>query len=632
MFSNSRKTIGVFAENTANEFQHKLCDGIIRKARGLGYNVAIFSSFGSFGQSDAYYRGDMQLYQLPPYEKLAGVILVLDTMEKDDSKNNVIHLVKSRCTCPIISMRMTINGVNNILVDNSTCMEGLIRHFIEDHKLTRLCFMTGPASHFDAVERLECFRNLMNEYHLPVDDHQIFYGDFWKLKGKEACDWFLNGQEKPDAILCANDYMAVAVSSELIRRGYRIPEDIKVCGYDGLDSTISFSPSITTAEAPFYDMGQLAVTLIDQKQEHQDEPKNYYMKAKLCCRESCGCIDNYNTDLIATRRNQYEILERSNSHSIFFSFMSIRFGEVYNMEGISDLIAQYIDHIENIDSYAVCLNENLSSDHRICGYTDKMHVRAGFKDGRSMGYINIPFSRDELLPAQLTGEEPQIWYFLPLHFLDYGLGYEGYRFKEESPAGICSFQYNVILSNKIYDTLVYKKMQHIISELEKTSLQDALTGLYNRGGFMKFGDQLFQSNRVSRRPVFLAVLDMDGLKNINDIHGHVEGDYAIKRVANAISRCCEDKYIFARTGGDEFLVIAQNIQEEEAAACMEHIEQDLIAYNETGKKPYAIHISSGHYYDVPGLDDHLEDFIKVADRFMYHNKIENKRRRGESLR
>lgn len=79
-----------------------------------------------------------------------------------------------------------------------------------------------------------------------------FLWRFWKNKGKEACDWFLaEGEPQPEGIICANDYMATAVASELIRRGYRIPQDIAVSGYDGMRSTLSFTPCITTATVPF---------------------------------------------------------------------------------------------------------------------------------------------------------------------------------------------------------------------------------------------------------------------------------------------------------------------------------------------------------------------------------------------
>lgn len=277
MFHNSRKTIGVFLERSASEFQNRLCQGIITGAKELGYNVAVFSNYGNYGQNHRYFIGDQTLWELPPYEELDGVVLALDTMEEIVSREHIIKNIRERCHCPIISIRELLVGVNNLLVDNSSCMEGLLDHFVKEHGMKKLCFMTGPEDHWDAQERLLCFKRKMNEYGLSCGEHQIFYGDFWKNKGKEACDWFLaEGEPQPEGIICANDYMATAVASELIRRGYRIPQDIAVSGYDGMRSSLAFTPCITTATVPFFEMGRRAVQIIDKKQDCPEKVENVF--------------------------------------------------------------------------------------------------------------------------------------------------------------------------------------------------------------------------------------------------------------------------------------------------------------------------------------------------------------------
>ena len=212
------------------------------------------------------------------------------------------------------------------------------------------------------------------------------------------------------------------------------------------------------------------------------------------------------------------------------------------------------------------------------------------------------------------------------------MGYEAFRFQDEHPAGITHFQFDVILSNSIHETLTHAKMQKMIGELQNSSLHDSLTGLYNRGAFTTYGGQMFEAARKAKKPVFIAVLDMDNLKQINDVYGHIEGDYSLKRIATVISKCCNDQYIFARTGGDEYYVIGREDTEEAIEKCLKDIDAELDAFNATKKKDYEIHASSGYYFDVPGEHDILDDFVKVADRFMYHNKLENKKRRGEVLR
>ncbi len=261
------KRLVCFLERSASEFQNRLCQGIITGAKEIGYNVAVFSDYGNYGQNHRYFIGDQTLWELPPYEELDGVVLALDTMEEIVSREHVIKNIRERCHCPIVSIRELLVGANNLLVDNSSCMEGLIDHFVKEHGMKKLCFYDRTKKTTGMHRRGFFVLNVkwMN-MDFPMVSIRFFLWRFLENKGKEACDWFLaEGEPQPEGIICANDYMATAVASELIRRGYRIPQDIAVSGYDGMRSTLSFTPCITTATVPFFEMGRRAVQIIDKK-------------------------------------------------------------------------------------------------------------------------------------------------------------------------------------------------------------------------------------------------------------------------------------------------------------------------------------------------------------------------------
>ncbi|MCH5251526.1 MAG: GGDEF domain-containing protein [Lachnospiraceae bacterium] len=632
MFSNHRKTIGVFVESAINEFSNKLCQGVISEAEKKGYNVAIFTPYGNYGENERYFKGDNQLYHLPPYEDFDGVIVALDTMQKQESRQIVLEHIKNRCHCPVISVRELVENANNFFVDNSTCMEGIIRHFVEEHGFTRLCFMSGPESHWDAVERMECFKRVMAEYQLPVGEHQLFYGDYWKNKGGEACDWFLEGQQMPQAIICANDYMATAVASELIRRGIRIPEEICVSGYDGMEDALKFTPSITTMSVPFYEMGRKAVAVIEEKQETPEQVQDYYFDIRLMAGESCGCMKENGTEIVKMRRDWHEEAKVDQNRQMQFHFLTIHLSASHTISEMSEHIQNFILNIEGIKDYCVCFCEDLKNREDFSDYSDTMEMRIGMRNGVSMGHINIPFDKKELLPSEITDEGPQIWYFTPLHFQDKTFGYEATSFMTPEITGNLYLYWNIIIGKKIQDTLIYHQMQNLIVELENLYDRDSLTGMYNRRGLEDRGGKLFEEAREEKKPLFLSIIDLDGMKQINDNHGHVEGDYALKMIQKAISTSCREESIQARSGGDEFVVIGKDIDESEGAAWMEGIDAFLTTFNQSGKKKYDIHASYGYVCRIPGEKDSMETYIKESDEIMYKNKIENKKRRNEPLR
>jgi DNA-binding LacI/PurR family transcriptional regulator len=119
MFGNNRKTIGVFTSQVNEEYQDTLSRGIMTKAKELDYNVAFFTNFGGFGQH-SYDMGEAYIASLPIYEALDGIIITPDVMVLPGLEETYIRNIKSRCHCPIVSVRKETKGFYNVLIDDNT--------------------------------------------------------------------------------------------------------------------------------------------------------------------------------------------------------------------------------------------------------------------------------------------------------------------------------------------------------------------------------------------------------------------------------------------------------------------------------------------------------------------------------
>lgn len=549
MLQNKRKTIGVFAEKVKEEFQMRLCQGIIEEAELQGYNVAIFTNYGKYGQNNQHFIGDQMIWDLPCYEEFAGLILALDTMSEKSSRQKILDNVKKYCHCPVVSIREKVEGAVNFLVENTTGMAGLIRHFIELHGKKRLCFMSGPKTYWDARERMQCFLDTMKEYGLPVTEHQMFYGDYWYNMGAQACDWFLAEDEMPEVIMCANDHMAKA--------GEKI---------------------------------------------------------------------------ILEKQREYDQLQAEQNRATQFDYMSIYLSQAESIEDIADYIAEFHKNMYGIRDYALCLCEMLHDAQGYKTYTDQMELCVYIKDNEQKTGIRIPFERRELLPEELISDKPQVWYFAPIHFQDSCYGYEAFQFWTWENTAKLFFRWNINIGNKIHDLLIEDKMKTLIDELAYMYDRDELTDWYNRRGLEKQGVRLLEQAKQEKSPLFLCVIDLDGMKQINDNFGHIEGDFALKKVCETISGACRGEYLCARTGGDEFVVLAKNVTEMEGRAWMLKMEKELEKFNKTSEKPYAIHASYGITSRVPEETESMQQYIKESDEKMYRYKVMNKKRRGEELR
>lgn len=111
------------------------------------------------------------------------------------------------------------------------------------------------------------------------------------------------------------------------------------------------------------------------------------------------------------------------------------------------------------------------------------------------------------------------------------------------------------------------------AHIEHISYHDSLTGLANRYRLNHYLNDRLKKGLNDDRPLFLLALDLDRFKPINDIFGHAAGDWVLRQVADAISKCTRETDLVARLGGDEFIVVANNCRTYEHA---EHLCQRLI--------------------------------------------------------
>jgi diguanylate cyclase (GGDEF)-like protein len=162
-------------------------------------------------------------------------------------------------------------------------------------------------------------------------------------------------------------------------------------------------------------------------------------------------------------------------------------------------------------------------------------------------------------------------------------------------------------------------------ELRSLALADDLTGLYNRRAFLTLASQQLKLSRRNAQGLLLFFVDVDNLKHINDSFGHHEGDLAILRVADTLEDCFRDSDIIARIGGDEFVVLALETCGESQEAILRRLETGLETSNARESR-YQVSLSVGVAKFDPKHPVSLGDLVSIADRMMYAEKRERRRR------
>jgi diguanylate cyclase (GGDEF)-like protein len=632
------KKIAVIISGIDEEYQNTILRGIQDCALKNNVSVMHFIAFGGILQNNRHDAGEYNIYRLCSYAEFDGVILLTNTISEASVTGEIVKNIQ-QYDIPVVSIDNDLDvRFHHIGIDNFCAMQEMVRHVIELHKCRNIGYISGPESNPESILRYQAFEHVMQENGMRVTEEAVYYGSFRSCDGRDGAIYFLNRPEGiPDAIICANDAMALSTVLTLEEHGVRVPEDVIVTGFDNTYAARNFAPAISSVERPLYRSGYLAVEKILGLCGPEVQ-RSVLLPTHCVFRSSCGCAETL--DLQEELKNNREFRKSNFRRMDFYQInvpmvnrMSCSLAESDNFKENLETLRQYVLKF-GCQRFYLCLNENwneirtadsagqkidLIASCQTMGYTENMLVPLAYCNGRFSAMPPFPSAR-MLPPQEQEMDTAMMYYILPLHFRDRSFGYCvlcSNQFNAENPL-LHSWVMNIANS---LETI--RKMEHLdkaMRELDKLYVIDPLCKINNRNGFNKYSHSIFETCKSRHSAVMLMFIDMDGLKMINDTYSHEEGDNSLYQLSRAIRSGCRNGELCARFGGDEFIIFAPEYTEEKARELANCIQAWLDDYNVTSGKPYKIGASIGWYICTVDEDSHLYPLITAADKKMYEEK------------
>ncbi|MGN0473233.1 MAG: GGDEF domain-containing protein [Lachnospiraceae bacterium] len=619
--------IAFFAGTIIQDYQSKTIRAIAQSVSGK-FDLEIFTSVGAAGESFFHGDNNRKMLDIPQLKGYAGIIVEPDTFSATAVYEELVSKIKSEVDCPVICLRYQDDRFYNILVDDYGAMDCMVRHFIEVHQFRRICHMTGLLSLEDARLRLKSYQDTMAEFHLPVTEHMIFEGNYWTDRGDAAVEWFLSDgtDNMPEAIVCANDYMALSVVKALKKRGIQVPGDICVSGFDNIAEVLYSDPRIASMNVPAEQMGIAAVHVLERLLHGETVEQNTFLPVVPCFAGSCGCKGQSSVNHHAELLEQVNYL---NDTIRQITYMNSEYESCLTTEELINCAFHYSLHFDYEEAYiCLCVHDDTEGDDTVNTdllehYSDNMTLYSILsRTENNYRFCHQEFPRDQILPEEHRTDGKPIYVF-PLHYKNNCYGYV--VLKTRHPEKLSRFFILWLLGivagmNRVY---LQHKNKAVLQFVEQ-SRRDALTELYNRREF----ENILRRRRYDaskNNPFFIMSLDMDGLKMINDTYGHLEGDNALKALADILKNVSGDNVSAARTGGDEFLLCITARDEDVPRRIQAEIQRMVDEYNETSGKPYLLSVSIG-YSDCVTTDG-ISKCMEKADQNMYASKFAKKKNR-----
>jgi len=619
-----RRTIALLVGQAYEYYQSSFIEGLLGDLFAGDYDVCVFAMYEKYQNTAAREIGETSIFKLVPYERFDGFVLMLDTLQTPGLADSIVEAVRARVKVPVITVDKLIEGYPCVQPKHYEGIQALISHLIEDHGLTDIAFLTGKSWHPYSKERLQAFRDCMEQHGLEVGENRVFYGDFWYTSGENLGDKLvkMNGV-LPQAVACANDQMAVGLAKSLTEHGLRIPEDIAVVGYDSNDEGRYAPKPLTSVTLPARALGahtakSICALIEGREMPEFDEPVEMYYG------ESCGC-HNESGSMVSLVRSTWNTDLSSNSVFSPFNHMDEDLLSQSTFYGLMNTVFSYTYQIREFASFSLCLNEDWqhynTGDIRPSGPFSKRMVRVLFCGPENMGQDRIAmddfFDRDDLIPGlDDERDKPRVFFFTPVYFEDTAYGYSVISFDKPHSH---SEGYRIWLRCVMRGLEYFRRQEQLRSsnaKLEANLVRDPITGFYNYKGFQSQADEILadisSGDKDHKSCIGVLAVDIKDLSGINSKFGRAAGDSAILKLADTIRRVLEDESVFALGNGEYFIVMKlADEKDNKLEECVGKIRNMLTGFN-GDESEFELDISYGTAKGVPSGKNDFERLAGVA--------------------
>lgn len=632
-----KRKIALLTAAWDTEMLEPVIEGVKERLEGTGWDLHVFMCFPGFGINNPDNFSTYNIFSLPNYDDYEGFLLSVNGIQGYEMIQKY-HPKLFKIKKPMVSLEKEIEGLTTVIPDGYKAMYQLVEHLITKHGCRTLNYVGGPSDHADNIIRKKAFMDALAVHGIPVEERRIREYSFVAADGRQAyLDFKKIGIEFPNAVVCASDAMALGYCQAAEEDGKYPPEDFLITGYDNDENARNFTPKITSIDKKARLLGYVACDELFKIIENKEVEKQVMYEPELVLRGSCGCYAPEELEEYSIRelnRRMYCALKEEAAYHDMVAMIRQNLA-LATSEGMFNYFMAEVLRNYDIFGFSLCINQEvhystlpIDEDKWETGYSKSQYVFSSMWEKFSQEEPVIINTRD-LIPDYLVrnDEKTHIYMYCSVYKASASLGYLAVA------DGTCLLKRNllrqlVLSINGAYTNLRnLENLRKINKRLDSIYTKDAMTELYNRFGYMRDGYEMYERSKVSKKPLMVMFMDMDGLKNINDTYGHSQGDEALIRFAEVLRKCTADEKIAVRYGGDEFLIIGPVDGAKEAEAFKRELENQLKTANEEGNAQYLLEASIGYVLTDPRSKKELDAYVEEADSLMYEVKKRNKKQR-----
>lgn len=621
-----KKKVAVFANGWSNEYLELVFEGIRKKAVDANVDLYAFVNFTSGAEGATDNIGESVIFELPDITMFDGVILVANTLNLASERNYLREQIL-KYNIPAVSLEYPLDGIPFLYTDTYSGMYALTTHLVQAHNVRNVMYISAPADNSENQERLKAVRDALAEVGASVPEENILYGNWSYFDTYNVMGYYLDsGKPLPDAFVCANDEMAIAVCAILNEKGIKVPEQVLVTGCDCTKRSQELYPILSTVVREWDQLGNDSLDCLLKQMEGISVPDHVEYQSVPVLGESCGCKVN---DLRKETRRRaiicnQKVQRESDINEWHLRHLDDMLAKITNASSLKDHLGWNLAYNHSFEgsNFLICLVDSFFEDldntqkNNSMGYTDLMEVFVHLKNGEAIPGTKFP-TKNLIPDIDLDETHSHMYLFLPLHTEERTVGYAIFIDDPKNLYKQTLYTWGKHISQDLERVHQNIRLEELNKKLTLASMTDALTGLNNRTGYDALAFPLLKRCQQENKLSCMVFADINRMKLINDKYGHLQGDIAIRTVAEAIKMTMPADWIAVRFGGDEFIMVGECQSESEAETLKNHLASNLDSLKQKQDLCFPLSASFGAVVIHPGESYNLEEYLRKADEAMY---------------
>lgn len=256
------------------------------RKRDLALNVIFGRGIDEPNPSSRVHAG---IYDLIRPENTDGVVMISTLLAAHCGVPGLTRFVERFGALPVASVGVELPGVPSVILDNLGAMDIVVEHVVAHHRRRRVAFLAGAPGSPESEARLTAYRNVLERHGVPFDPALVEYGQFMHWPARKGVGAILDRAGPIDAVVAANDNMALGALAELRERGIEVPGAVLVTGFDDVWLGRLGDVALTTVSQPFVGFAEEALRLVLARMAGESVESVVRIPAEVIIRRSCGC-------------------------------------------------------------------------------------------------------------------------------------------------------------------------------------------------------------------------------------------------------------------------------------------------------------------------------------------------------